>query len=395
MTVMSGGSQFVLAGGAATSSVVKAGGTQRVSSGGVARGGNVAGTQAIVAGGTATSMVIYGRQNVTGRASNSVIRKGGVQTVYAGGYAQATTVSSGGMLTVKGEGKTYKVGVLDGGVQELDAGAYANATTVSSGGRLMLASGASALALNVLSGGSASLAGGTQLSGSTSVSGALILTGAGNTVQTLKTTISTSVDYDITSVDVNGTTYMLSASAKQALSGEFSITTRADQQTGVYELSSGFTLASGTQFSLVLEGVGIGSVTLNGESLAYGSRNYVLTSDSAGRVQLTVSENRAASARSLLMQESAGYADSGESVASEDGMTLLFSGAESGEVAMTEDAASVFVAGNESAWQSIASQNILFGDDGSAFGCADALAASQHTGMLRDTWNRTGQLASI
>ena len=92
--VSSGGSQVVLTGARVSASVIKAGGSQRMSSGGAAVGGNVAGTQAITAGASAASMVIYGRQNVTGKTYGTTVRKGGVQTIYAGGHAQSSVVSS-------------------------------------------------------------------------------------------------------------------------------------------------------------------------------------------------------------------------------------------------------------------------------------------------------------
>uniref|UniRef100_UPI00235609C1 AIDA repeat-containing protein n=1 Tax=Mailhella massiliensis TaxID=1903261 RepID=UPI00235609C1 len=395
MTVTSGGSQFVLAGGRATSSIVKAGGTQRVSSGGAAVGGNVAGTQAVVTGGTASAMNMYGRQNVTGRVYDTVIRKGGTQTIYAGGYAQSMVVSSGGRVSVNGSGKTYKVTVLGGGTQHLSAGAFANATTVSSGGVMSLGSGASATSLKILEGGSASVEGGVSLSGTTTVSGGLRVSGTGNTVSDMKTSLSTSISYDVTSVNVADTMYMLSSSMERTFSGrDFSISVSAEQQAGVYELSSGFIMTSGTEFSIILDGRSVGEAVLNGGAFHYGGRSYAVTSDNEDRVQLTVSESTSRMATFTRTDEVnvASYASATQertNTASADGMPPLFD---------TGEAGTAFAAGTDCTVKELSGQNILFTDTSTiraVFGCADTLMPTENAAGLGDTRSRTGVLASV
>ncbi|MGC2411155.1 MAG: hypothetical protein WA459_00450 [Stellaceae bacterium] len=117
LIVVSGGSEIVLSGGAASGAVLS-GGTEIVSAGGKASG-------TIVASG--------GREVVHGTASGGTVRSGGGQIVSSGGVASGVTVKAGGSQIVL-SGGTTRTAVLSGGTEVVSVGGKASATIVDSGG---------------------------------------------------------------------------------------------------------------------------------------------------------------------------------------------------------------------------------------------------------------------
>ena len=125
---------------------IPSGGTQNVSSGGVANSTtiNFGGKQFVSNGGTATSTTIQGgTQTVqsSGTANFTTVKSGGVQEIIGGGTALNTTVKSGGTLNASFGGTN----VL-GGSQIVESGGLV------SGGTLMTVSGVKA-AMTVANGG--------------------------------------------------------------------------------------------------------------------------------------------------------------------------------------------------------------------------------------------------
>ena len=268
VTVSAGGSQVLFSGGVASNSVVKVGGTMRISAGAKAVGGNVAGFQAVV--GVASAANIYGQQNVVGTAYNTRVYNKAMQTIYAGGYAQGTTVNSGGLMAINGGGRSYKVTVNAGG-----------SMTVLSGGLVNTVTAIGAVYLN----------GGATLTGTAAVTGSLNVAGVGNSVAALSVSGSGSIGFDLSGVNVSGTTYMLSTSTAQSLGGSKSISLKASQSAGVYELASGFTLGSGARFDLVIGGVSKGTLSV-GSSVTIGNMSYSL-SKSGTKLNLSIAKQEA------------------------------------------------------------------------------------------------------
>jgi autotransporter passenger strand-loop-strand repeat protein len=136
-TIYSGGSAVsslvtgvVSPGGAGT--VLINGGDENVLFGGVAVGTTVTG---VSSGGSS----FFGKQDIFGVASGTVVLGLGFDAVYSGGSALGTAVSSGGNEFI--ESKGYASGTLvDGGVQAIEPGGSADATLVESG-HLLVAAG--------------------------------------------------------------------------------------------------------------------------------------------------------------------------------------------------------------------------------------------------------------
>jgi autotransporter passenger strand-loop-strand repeat protein len=140
-TVGSGGRQVVSAGGVASGATMTIGGDQTVSSGGTARDTVVSGGAEYVRG-TASGTVIdsHGIENVHGVALGGTVNSGGQLRVSAGGVDSGSTVNSGGTETVFGRASG---GVIDGGLIKVASGGIASGTvTFAGGGTLELDAGA-------------------------------------------------------------------------------------------------------------------------------------------------------------------------------------------------------------------------------------------------------------
>jgi autotransporter passenger strand-loop-strand repeat protein len=163
--VVSGGFQFVEAGGVANSTVIAAGpynAQQYVDPGGVANGTIVENVQQVYLGGTANNNVIEsggtenirplgvdngaqigGTQYVSGSANGDTVLAGGVQHVFYGGTATGTTVY--GLLDVSGIsvnfGNTSGTLIEAGGREIVEADGRETSTTID-GGTLELVYGA-------------------------------------------------------------------------------------------------------------------------------------------------------------------------------------------------------------------------------------------------------------
>jgi autotransporter passenger strand-loop-strand repeat protein len=138
--VNSGGSQVVSSGGVASAATINSGGSQSIVSGGTANQTTVGsgGSQLVLAGGVSNDAMVnsggyqYIDGVVEGYAYNATVNSGGVQEVATGGTAQGTLVA-GGTQQVDSGGLATSTTVNNGGVQDILAGGSATGTTVSSG----------------------------------------------------------------------------------------------------------------------------------------------------------------------------------------------------------------------------------------------------------------------
>ncbi|SED77800.1 autotransporter passenger strand-loop-strand repeat-containing protein [Rhizobiales bacterium GAS188] len=118
--VNSGGTENVY--GTDTGATVNNGGFQYVLAGGTATNTRVDGIQVVSAGGTAISATLGGgEQDVYGTAGNTIVDSGGLEDIFSGGIASATTINGGtmeltsggsagsGPITFKGTGGMLKV----------------------------------------------------------------------------------------------------------------------------------------------------------------------------------------------------------------------------------------------------------------------------------------------
>ena len=108
LTVGGGAIEYVLKGGDATKTIVSAGGSQRVFSGGT--------------------------------AANTTVKMGGIETINSGAESTKTFVDSGGTETVVAGGSAVSTTIATGGVEFVSGGVTAH--TLVSGGTLELAGGA-------------------------------------------------------------------------------------------------------------------------------------------------------------------------------------------------------------------------------------------------------------
>jgi len=153
LTIPSGSTLTVKAGGIAVSTTVS-GGAETVSSGGMVSSSTLVsgGFEFVSAGGSAVDTIISngGFRDVFngGTATGTTVASGGVERVYTGGTTTGTVVSSGGTQNIFG-GTVISTTVDSGGVELLDSG-IASGTIVSSGGGFALYSpGASAVSAQI------------------------------------------------------------------------------------------------------------------------------------------------------------------------------------------------------------------------------------------------------
>ncbi|MHC2251102.1 autotransporter passenger strand-loop-strand repeat protein [Bradyrhizobium embrapense] len=199
-TLIAGGEQIVWGGGVyspiASSTVISSGGTQIVSSGGIAR------TTVISAGGTETVMA-------GGIASSTVISSGGTEVVSSGGTASGITVDSGGTLILIAGANVTNV-TSNGGTVVIESAPV----TVSSGSSYTVSSGQTDTGDTVLNGGSMFVAsGGTAVSTTVSSGGLLTISKGGNDTGTTISSGSTEVvaGNDANAVVASGATMFVSS----------------------------------------------------------------------------------------------------------------------------------------------------------------------------------------
>lgn len=175
--VLAGGEQTAIAGGKISAAVLGSasidtagqliyadGGTQNISSGGVAADTIVLsnGVQNVFDSGSATNTVL-GSSVSSGSVTYNIT--GGTQNIYNGGTATDTIVSSGGTQNIYAGGQADQTKVSSGGTQNVLSGGMANSTTVSSGGLQVVSAGGSANATDVY--GSQYVYGGATLTNNT------------------------------------------------------------------------------------------------------------------------------------------------------------------------------------------------------------------------------------
>ena len=311
-TVSSGGWQIVSSGARANGGAVSAGGSQHIRTGGVASGTIVRlnGRQYVSAGGRTSGIVLSsgGYQMVLNGATGvgTVMSAGGRQVVYAGGTASGgtvlsgggqmvsgtatgTTVSSGGWQIVTSGGRTLNTSVLGGGKLVVSSGATAQNANVAQNGTLQAVRGAVISGMTVSAGANLQLGGGVTVNGTNNASGANItISGTNNNVSNLTTTGATTINYDIRNVSASETAAMLRLTTSQTKAGQYSITVKAGQGVGTYELSNNLTLANGTAFTIRQDNTTLGTVQLNGSSLVLNGVSYRVTT-SGTQINLTVS----------------------------------------------------------------------------------------------------------
>ncbi|MBR3879979.1 MAG: AIDA repeat-containing protein, partial [Mailhella sp.] len=386
--------------------------------------------------GVASSITVYGKQNIVGSAYSAKIMKSGSQTIYAKGYAQGTTVSSGGKMVISGGGKSYKTTVKAGGSMTIHKGGFANTTTVSNVGELILSSGASAAALTV--NGSSYLKGGVKLTGTTTVGGSLSVEGTGNSVGKLAFSSYGSVDFELVGISASSTAYMLSTSTSQALGGsETCISVSSGQGFGVYELASGFTVSSAKDFVLVVDGMYSGTLNV-GSSVTIGSVSYSL-SKSGTKLNFTVAAQEGGPDCKMVIGTSKDdnplhgtdsndifYGGAGNDTITGNGgrdvavydtnawgkdtiaattgtMSILFNGVSESDVTIRHLGDATFITRKSDGSQNIAvegwnadTHNIVFGGTLSAFNTylnAASPTQTQRDAARNEVWQKTGLLA--
>ena len=187
-TTVNGGNQFVLSGGVASATTV-AGGAQYVSSGGSAVNTVLlsSGVQSIYDGGVASGTTVSsgGAQNVSsgGSAVNTTVLGSGVQSVYAGGIASSTTLNNGGNQLVANGGQAISATVNSGGVQTVNSGGLAIGTALNSGGAQTVTSGGIVSSTVVSAGGAQNIASGGIAIGTVVSSGGIQAVSSGGIAQ--------------------------------------------------------------------------------------------------------------------------------------------------------------------------------------------------------------------
>jgi autotransporter passenger strand-loop-strand repeat protein len=305
----------------------------------------------------------------------------------------------------------------------------ASKSIVKNGGKIYVSSGGTVFGATVSSGGTVYLTGNAKLTGATTMNGTLNVAGTGNSVATLSAAAG-SIDFALNGVNVNGTTYMLSTSTAQTLTGCGSISLSASQAKGVYELASGFTLASGTSFELVVGGTSHGSLSV-GSSVTIGSASYSL-SKSGTKLNLSVaeislfkgtsgSEDLTGSGNNDIFYGGAGNdtitGSGGHDVAVYDTknwgedtisatpgtMSILFKGLSESDVTIRHLGGTTLIMRKSDGSQNIAiegwndaTHNIVFGGTLSAFDTylnAASPTQAQQDAARNEVWSKTGLLA--
>jgi autotransporter passenger strand-loop-strand repeat protein/autotransporter-associated beta strand protein len=167
------GTQVVL--GKATSTIITDNGSQAVSDGGLATTTWIenGGSQTIVVDGSAhETYVTNGLQTLEGGAATStILSANGSQHVSNSGLATSTHISSGGYQVVSNGGNALSTVISSGGSQTIFEGGIASATDISAFGHQTVSSGASAFETNILKDGVQTVEAGASVGDDTRILG--------------------------------------------------------------------------------------------------------------------------------------------------------------------------------------------------------------------------------
>ncbi len=254
----------------------------------------------------------FEQQFVYGTAINTKVKAYGKQLVY-GGCASGTKVSANGILSVLQGGVAKKISVAKDGMVTITGGTLDTASF--SGGMLSFLTSASLngadSTINLMTSGSKDYIAGSNKFYKSDIAGGspkqrvimkknavvtamnswmgelyldarqgkLIFSGDQNTVKSLYIGKNSKISYDITKKSVNsdGTLLFLESQNKQKC-GNFTISTKKNQKTGLYGLSTNIIQKNNTAYSLTVGSVNIGTVKLNSSELAKNGMTYTLVS---------------------------------------------------------------------------------------------------------------------
>jgi autotransporter passenger strand-loop-strand repeat protein len=299
--VFSGGSQTVSSGGITSSTSVQSGGTEAVLSSGNSISATVYGSEIVSAGGTTTSatVLITGTETVYGSSISDIINNNGVQLIESGGSASNTTIETGGSGTVLAGGKSTSAHVYGNssspgtnlfdygstvgaqisayGSETVYSGGVASATTVSSGGTLVLSGGT----VSGSSGSSGLLLSGGIVSGSIVQSGATLVAASGATLSGLGVASGVTLEVSggvarATTVGNGGTIDLLGVTVSGGTVSGTTLLSGATEKVDSGSIVSGVIVSSGVTLSTVFYGAAGGTTSattiLNGgKEVVYGS----------------------------------------------------------------------------------------------------------------------------
>ena len=271
-TILNGGAIYVLSGAHVGSSLVSGGGTEVVSFGGVA--------------GRAT---IFGLQNVFGQTNSAILKSGGLQNVNSGASV-TNTVFSGGTQSIN-SGAVVTGAIVGKGVQRVSSGGLASATTISSGGLMQVLFAGTAKAVGVQSGGTLELFGGAVTSQTTFASGAFLEIGSGYVASGIAASgglileVASGGTADATTVSSGGSLQILFSGA--AINA--SIQSGGSEEVASGASASGDRVASGGSLQVDAGGVALGTIISGGMQTVLGGGLASGASISNGGVQAIAS----------------------------------------------------------------------------------------------------------
>ena len=234
------------------------------------------GTLYVTSGGIVNNIVVKsnGTLNVNDGVANSTTVSNGGMFIRDGGVANSTTVSNGVMYIFEGGVANNTVNYEE---MYISSGGVASNTTVSHG-FMYISSGGVASDINVNFLGHALFDGGATLRGSNSFGGNVFITNG--TVNAAEATLNFAVEqmdpYDVIIYDLS------------LIIGDptYTITVSARLEVGTYMLAQGASSFTGT-ISIGDSTSNYGSLTVNGEDLVYGGKNYSLD-QTDGNLTLTI-----------------------------------------------------------------------------------------------------------
>ena len=180
----------------------------------------------------------------SGQTSTGIVLYYDTMRISEGGTANSTTVSSGSMVVSNG-GTANSTTVEWGGNLHVSSGGTANSTTVNPGCNMFISYG------------------GCQTGQLTITAGAVVSAYAGAVIDFTVAGRTTEDDYLINNV------------SRIRATPTYTITVAADQAEGTYKLAQGAAEFTGT-LSLWTADTNYGTITVNGESIAYGDYTYTL-----------------------------------------------------------------------------------------------------------------------
>ena len=305
-----GGALHVYSGASASKITVNAGGYLGIGNGAVATETTIAngGSLTVWGGGVVNTNTINSRGAITlskgAVANDTVINPGGALHVYSGAKTSKTTVNAGGYLGIGNGATASGTTIANGGSLTVWGGGVVNTNTINYRGKIILSSGAVARNTTQLAGGELHIYRGAVASDSVIKTGAHLGIGGGGKVH------CTSEEYGAKMIFYSGAVLSgenqwggtVSVLGKLEAQGAFislDITNRKgsdsaiidnigliygaswginlaeDQQLGKYILARCYTSGYGADFSVQLESIDIGSVSLD-EDLFYDNKKYDL-----------------------------------------------------------------------------------------------------------------------